>query len=156
MFCPCGTQIAFESCCQRFILEKDYPRNAEQLMRSRYSGFYVSDVDYIQKTMKDPASHQFDAQDTIRWLKKIKWIGLKILKTENLTGSPSYVEFSAQYIENHCLKIIHERSEFHLLDNRWYYIKGELMQEPVITLSLNKPCPCGNLKKYKNCHGQKA
>lgn len=156
MLCPCGTQKSFESCCQRFILEKEYPQNAEQLMRSRYSAFYVSDINYIQKTMKEPASHQFDVDDTLRWLKKIKWIGLKILKTENLTQSPGYVEFSAQYIENNCLKTIHERSEFQLNDNRWFYIQGEHIEEPTITLSQNKPCPCGNLKKYKNCHGQKA
>ncbi|NBX84925.1 MAG: YchJ family protein [Gammaproteobacteria bacterium] len=155
MLCPCGTQKLFESCCQRFILEKDYPLNAEQLMRSRYSAFYLSDINYIKKTMKEPASHQFDSVETFRWMKKIKWIGLKILKTENLSISPSYVEFSAQYIENDFLKTIHERSEFQLSDNRWFYTTGEHIEEPSIVLSQNKPCPCGNSKKYKNCHGQK-
>ena len=155
MLCPCGTQISFESCCQKFLLGKAISQTAEQLMRSRYSAFYVSNLDYIQKTMKEPASNQFDVQDTMRWLKKIKWIGLRVLKTENLTGSPSFVEFSAQYIENDCLKTIHERSEFHLYDNHWFYIKGDHIEEPIIPLSQNKPCPCGNLKKYKNCHGQK-
>lgn len=155
MECPCGTQKSYESCCQRFILEQEFPLSAEQLMRSRYTAFVLSDVAYIQKTMKPPASNDFNKEDTLRWLKKIKWIGLKIVKTETLMISPNYVEFCAQYIENDTLKTIHERSEFNHMEGRWYYTTGEHIPEPSIPLLQNKPCPCGQIKKYKNCHGKK-
>ena len=50
--------------------------------------------------------------------------------------------------------IKHEISEFHLIDNKWYYVDGKkpAIQEPTTAkIGRNDSCPCGSGKKYKKC-----
>lgn len=153
MLCPCGTGVEFEECCGKFIHYISFPHTAEQLMRSRYSAFFLSDISYIQKTMKKPALDNFDPIQTRKWLNKLKWISLHVLNKGELGVAEALVEFQAKYIENGYLKCIHEKSRFERIDGHWFYVDGEHFPFQPKLLAQNHQCPCGSQKKFKNCHG---
>jgi len=47
--CPCGSQNSYEGCCEPYHHCKNAP-TAEALMRSRYSAFVFSLVEYLFET----------------------------------------------------------------------------------------------------------
>jgi SEC-C motif-containing protein len=121
--CPCGQDVVYEECCGKYISGAAVPATPEELMRSRYTAYTKANINYIVATMKSPASDDYDADDARRWARSLHWLGLQVLhtSTENTTG---YVEFIATYLEHHIKEQIHELSEFHLIDGRWYYIRA--------------------------------
>lgn len=123
-------------------------------MRSRYTAFTLANIEYIRSTMAEKALHGFNVQETELWAKKVQWINLDVLLSHLENSETGFVEFEASYIENHRLKIIHEKSKFLLKNNRWYYVEGSHLP-PIQTeqiIARNTKCPCGSQKKYKNCH----
>ena len=48
--CPCGTGQSYVDCCGALHSGARTAATAEQLMRSRYSAFAVSDEDYLLRT----------------------------------------------------------------------------------------------------------
>ncbi len=48
--CHCEKGESYEDCCQPYIAGEDLPATAETLMRSRYSAYVVSEIDYIATT----------------------------------------------------------------------------------------------------------
>lgn len=153
MLCPCGTGQKYQDCCGVFHQQIYKAHTAEQLMRSRYTAFCLSNILYIKNTMKQPALDQFDPIETEKWLKKLKWISLDIINKSDSGISEGFVEFKAKYIENGFLKCIHENSRFEKMNGEWFYVQGEHTPVKSILLTQNQLCPCGSLKKYKNCHG---
>jgi len=121
--CPCGSQKTFEQCCNRYISGEQLPKTPEALMRSRYSAYTKANISYIQKTMCGPASQEYNAKEARQWAKTAHWLGLKIIKTSQ-NDTIGHVEFIARYRLNHTEHQLHECSEFHYIDNRWYYIQG--------------------------------
>ena len=115
--CPCGTSQSYVDCCGALHSGARTAATAEQLMRSRYSAFAVSDEDYLLRTWASehrPVSAGLDAAD--RWLK------LEILATENggLLQSEGVVEFRAHYAGG----VVHERSRFVRENGQWVYAEG--------------------------------
>jgi SEC-C motif domain protein len=98
----------------------------------------------------------FDVAEAQSWASKIQWKGLAIMNTYYDGPEKGFVEFKADFIEGGGLKNIHEISEFHLVDGRWYYVDGQIQESPIVSstkVGRNNPCPCGSGKKYKKCHG---
>lgn len=155
--CPCGSQKNYSSCCEPFITRKQYPKTPEALMRSRYCAYTMADIDYVKETMAGKALAGFQALEAKRWAKRVTWIKLKVLHSVIESPSLGYVEFEASFVDDAHLKSIHEKSEFLFDKGRWYYVDGIHLptheHKPII--SRTAECPCGSLRKFKNCHGKK-
>lgn len=152
MSCQCGSSMPYMDCCGLFLDGQQVPATPEQLMRSRYTAYCLNRMDYIKKTMKDKASLGFNEQDALEHNKDVTWVNLDVLQTYLTSPSQGYVEFVATYLLKNQLKRLHELSEFHLENDRWFYVDGTIKASAKI--SRNAPCPCGSQKKFKNCHGK--
>lgn len=172
--CPCGSGANYSSCCEPFIRGTAKPPTAEKLMRSRYTAFTISDIDYLKKTLAPESSHDFDVKSTREWAQKSKWKGLKILSTDKGTENDKkgVVEFVATYEYKGDSIEHHEVSQFRKSpEGQWFFVDGDShthkegeghqhhhpKQETVVRESpkvgRNDPCPCGSGKKFKKCHG---
>jgi SEC-C motif-containing protein len=154
--CPCGSQNTYESCCGLYLDKQQRPATPEQLMRSRYTAYSLSKIDYIKNTMKDDALIGFNEQQAMQWSQRVTWLKLEVINS-NMSGADcGFVEFAATYLEQQQVKIIHEVSEFHKQNDAWFYIKGihqqSLEKKKSFKVARNASCPCGSGKKFKNCH----
>jgi SEC-C motif domain protein len=152
--CPCGSKIKFEICCHPFIEQHNVPETPEQLMRSRYTAYTLANTDYILQTMKGKPLQGFNKDESKQWAKKVKWIGLEVIKSYLETPEKGFVAFCATYLEGNQLKLIDELSEFQKEDNSWFYVNGvhSIKKNTTQKIGRNTPCPCGSKKKFKNCH----
>jgi len=105
-------------------------------MRSRYTAYTQANTEYIAQTMKPPASDQFDVEEAREWARSLKWLKLDVLNTSQ-ESNKGYVEFIAYFSQNKREQQFHEKSEFHLIDGRWYYINGEI-KSPIIKQNASK------------------
>jgi SEC-C motif-containing protein len=153
--CPCGSQKNYIACCKPYINEKKVPQTPEQLMRSRYTAYSQGQINYIKKTMMGKPLMDFNEVEAQNWAENSQWLGLDVLEFTQENLNLGYVEFIATLIERNQLKTIHERSEFHQHNGRWFYVDGINKQNRIknqAKLSRNGRCPCGSGKKFKNCH----
>lgn len=157
--CPCDLHQEYADCCGRYHKEESAP-SALALMRSRYTAFCLGDVAYLQRSMRGKASLHFQPESTREWANAVNWLGLTILQDYAHPQDPTiaYVEFIARFMHKDCVQAIHELSEFHNIDDKWYYVDGIKPQNPHSPkpqkISKNGLCPCNSQKKYKNCHGR--
>ena len=49
---------------------------------------------------------------------------LEVLNSNLVSKFKGFVEFKAYFIEDNQQYILHEKSEFHCFDDRWYYVDG--------------------------------
>lgn len=146
--CPCGSQLKYADCCQRLHLGKAKPSNAVQLMRSRYSAFVQQNIDYLIDTLH-PTQRQTDDREVLQQTcQNTHWLGLEIVKSQDKKDTAK-VEFVAFY-EDSPIGQLHERSNFVLEADQWFYLDGEFL--PAIKLGRNDKCICGSGKKLKHCH----
>lgn len=154
--CPCNSGQPYAECCELFISGKLLPQTPEQLMRSRYSAFTVMDIDYIGNTMRGSALKDYSKLETENWARSIDWQGLQVLDS-GMKDNDGFVEFIASFKHNNKPEQIHERSEFHRKDGKWYYVDGKHPSKTkpihVDKIGRNDPCSCGSGKKYKKCCG---
>jgi SEC-C motif-containing protein len=101
-------------------------------MKSRYTAFTKGNIDYIEKTMQGPASVEFNFEETQKWANSVTWLGLEIIDPRATSHGSSagsdviaYVEFKAKFREKGKLQTLHELSEFHFIDGRWFYVDGK-------------------------------
>lgn len=158
--CPCASDKVYENCCLPFHEEKKNPPTAEALMRARYSAFVKNKIDFIGNT-HIPGTKDFDIEEAKNWSTNSHWKGLEILSTKQGEASHSQgsVEFKAIYSdkENHDYHH-HEISTFKKIDDKWYYVDGQIVGTgPILRSSpkvgRNESCPCGSEKKFKKCCG---
>jgi SEC-C motif-containing protein len=158
--CPCGSGQAYADCCEPLIDGLRPAETAEALMRSRYSAYAKTRIDYIRETTHESQRSQFNQDESTAWSRKADWISLEILRTED--GGPEdtvgVVEFVARYREKARMVRHHEIAEFVRESDRWLFKDGHapkpeqaIRQGPKI--GRNDPCPCGSGKKYKKCCG---
>ena len=144
-------------CCEPYLTNTQDAPSPEALMRSRYTAYTMSNMDYIQKTMCGKAANGFNLDDARRRAAQVVWVGLQVLNAFIETPKKGYVEFVAAFVAGSQLRQMHEVSEFAQIGGQWFYVDGNQM-EPVDGLSIktiarNTACPCGSQRKYKNCHG---
>jgi SEC-C motif-containing protein len=120
--CHCGFAEPFETCCGRYLQGSQFPQTAEQLMRSRYSGFVLCDEPYLLTTW-----HPDTRPSRVRFDVKQRWLGLRIRDTE--AGEPGdstgTVEFVARFKIDGKGHRLHEVSRFEKVLGRWCYIDGQ-------------------------------
>src|SRR5690349_8434368 len=102
MKCPCGSGETYAKCCEPFIKGETLPPTAEKLMRSRYTAYTLSDVDYIKKTLAPESQSDFDSAATKKWASEAQWKGLKIMSVQqgSETDKKGVVEFMATYTQD--------------------------------------------------------
>ena len=122
--CPCGSLKQYADCCEPYITSRALPKTPEQLMRSRYTAYTQADIDYIKKTMRGTASLDFNKDRVRQWAEDAEWLGLMIVENSAVKNKKGFVEFIASYQLNQKKCEIHERSEFHFINHRWYYVDG--------------------------------
>lgn len=153
MPCPCGSNVDFINCCNRYLENTAIPETPEALMRSRYCAYTRTNMDYIRQTMRGKALALFNEQETAQSSQSVKWLHLNVVSSSVEDENSGFVEFLASYLHKNVVKTIHEISEFEKINNCWFYTDGKQITEPAITISRNAPCPCGSKRKFKNCHG---
>lgn len=152
--CPCGSKLDYLSCCGLYLNGQTIPQAPEALMRSRYTAYCLANIDYIKKTMQGKPLDGFNENEAALWSKSVLWLGLQIIKTQQEQANIGFVEFIASYLEKDLIKQIHEVSQFQLIDEHWFYIDGESIKTFSKKVARNALCPCGNKKKFKQCHGK--
>jgi len=121
--CPCGSNIFYIACCGKFISHQEIPATPEALMRSRYTAYSQTNLDYIRETMKSPAADNFNPDATRERAKKIKWVNLKVVSSTQ-DKNTGIVEFYASYTDGVKTNVLHEISHFILDQGKWYYVSG--------------------------------
>jgi SEC-C motif domain protein len=157
--CSCGSLRLYADCCEPYLKKRSAPKTPEALMRSRYTAFTHSDIQYIADTMRGKAKRGFSFEETYAWASSVQWESLSVLQASSLdaAGDSATVEFEAFYHLNGIKKCMHEVSVFHLIDGVWYYCdskKNSVQDCPKSSdkeLGRNDPCSCGSGKKYKKC-----
>lgn len=152
--CPCGSHADYRSCCSPYITEQSCAPTPEALMRSRYTAYTLAHIHYIKKTMKGKALIGFNELEAKKWSQTVTWLQLKILNTEKKDETTGIVEFIATYMDKHIINSIHEISHFECINNIWFYMEGQIIPQPPVTVARSAPCPCDSKKKFKNCHGR--
>ncbi|MBC7419214.1 MAG: YchJ family protein [Bdellovibrio sp.] len=177
MKCPCKSNQEFSECCEPYLKGTAKPMTAEKLMRSRYSAYVETDIEYIKKTIAPESRTDFDMKSTREWAQKADWKGLQILSTDKGTAEDKKgtVEFVATYDYNGEGLDHHEVAQFRKGDDgQWLFVDGEshthragethqhhhAKVETVVReapkVGRNDPCTCGSGKKYKKCCGADA
>jgi SEC-C motif-containing protein len=128
-YCPCESQKRYLDCCGAYLQKMRIPETPEALMRSRYTAFVEKNAEYIRKTMKPPALLKFNKKEFLK--RNEQWLGLKVLQAymhpENL--QIGFVEFIASYKDAGNFACIHELSEFHFEQGKWYYVDGKHIKD---------------------------
>ncbi len=123
MPCPCGSGVALQACCQRYLAGIAWPDSAAALMRSRYTAYVLEDAAYLLATWHPdtrPPSMHFDHAE------RPKWLGLSIKRRIDVDACNALVEFVARYKINGRAFRLHETSRFERIDGRWFYRDGEI------------------------------
>ncbi|MEL6816829.1 MAG: YchJ family metal-binding protein [Cyanobacteria bacterium J06598_3] len=171
--CSCGSQRSFIDCCGPYLAGDALAPTAEALMRSRYSAFCKSNLDYLIATHHPTQHQQNDRQSLRQSLNSTKWLNLVVLKTQKGTAKDTtgIVEFACAYRPKTKLSIVstavgagagrshiqsniqqmHERSKFVKEGGQWFYTTGDRL--PPYQPKKSHPCWCGSGKKFKHCHG---
>ena len=149
--CYCSNDLPFDSCCALYILNKENPATAEQLMRSRYSAYVIRNAEYIFDTYAKEKQKDHSLEDISTFAEFASFVKLEVIDIGN-DATFDYVEFKAHYLADgkHCQ--IHEKSRFIKEVGRFKYLDGDLFDVPDVKLSRNDSCPCGSGKKFKKCH----
>ncbi len=86
MNCPCCSGKLYEECCEPFHSKKEFPKTAEELMRSRYAAFAIPNGEYLWQTTL-PSKRKFhDAKENS--MTKVNWkFGEKKTLGQNLKSS---------------------------------------------------------------------
>ena len=126
--CPCGSKKKYKKCCKIFHNGTN-PKNALELMKSRYSAYVVGNCNYIiHTTHVDNGDY---TNDKITWEKSIKrfmsetcFKSLEII--DFIDGSiEAYVTFKANIEINNLDSSFTEKSKFVKQNDKWYYLSGE-------------------------------
>lgn len=141
--CLCGTKKEFKECCKPLIYREKVPKNALELMKSRYSAYVVADGAYLVYSTIKENRYENDIALIEEFSNSVRWLKLDILDTNE-----SQVEFKAYYRDEEEIKVLHERSNFVYENGLLKYKDGELYNTRV---QRNEICPCGSGKKFKRC-----
>lgn len=141
--CPCGSALRYSECCQR-LHNGDFAKNAEALMRSRYTAFVLKLSDYLKQSW-----HSSTRPDSLELDDSTQWKRLEIINSAN-NNETGEVHFKAYFIEDGCWQVVEEKSKFLCQDQHWYYLTGDY-QPQTFKPNRNDPCPCGSGKKFKKC-----
>jgi SEC-C motif-containing protein len=96
------------------------------LMRSRYTAFVRSDVDYLVATHHRSTRSTLDRAALAQLCRDTGWLGLEIMATERggEDDDTGIVEFTARGVSKGVPFAQRERSRFSRVDGQWFYVDG--------------------------------
>ncbi|WP_085297106.1 YchJ family protein [Cognaticolwellia mytili] len=157
MLCPCGSEQAFNQCCEKIITGNSNANSPEQLMRSRYSAYATNQAEYIFHTYADISRKTQTIDDIAQWANETKWLKLVIHHASNfqhdlLENNSAQVGFSAYYSHQDQIFHMRENSNFIMEHNQWRYLDGDVSESSTIDKpTRNQHCFCGSTRKFKQC-----
>jgi SEC-C motif-containing protein len=122
MACPCGRDRSYAQCCEQVHRsDAGLGSAAEDLMRARYSGFVLNDVDFLLRSWHPdtrPAELSLEPGRA--------WRGLTVVETVRGTGldQEGVVQFIARFEQGGDEFELHERSSFTRVGGKWRYVDG--------------------------------
>lgn len=127
---------------------------AVQLMRSRFTAFTKSRMDYVGETQLGGSNAAAVSSEG-----EIQWQGLVIHESiaGQATDEEGWVTFTATYQQFGEEGHMTEKSYFCKQEGQWVYVQAKSQTDfslPSLRLSKpgrNDPCPCGSNRKYKRC-----
>lgn len=124
MNCPCGSNKSYPDCCERAHKNLSVVTTAEQLMRSRYSAFVLTNGSYLMDSHHSSTRPVKERKSIEAWAKSVSWIRLEVLDRENgeINDQKGTVTFNAYFFENGKVEVIHEKSEFVKENGLWMYL----------------------------------
>jgi SEC-C motif-containing protein len=147
--CPCGNEKPYSQCCEIFH-NGLLPQTPEQLMRSRFSAFYLKNAPYLMDTLHDDLKKGETLKSLEDNFKAIHWKTLMILKAPSTDSNTGTVDFCAHFLEGDRYGQHVERSTFTKVNGKWLYHAAKILNP--IKLGRNDVCFCGSKKKMKKCH----
>ena len=115
--CPCGSGEPYDACCGPVVRNERPADTAEELMRSRYAAYALSDVDHVFRSW-----HPATRPDDLDALPDLDWRGLEILDV--VDGGPADDAGVVEFRATHAGGTQHERSRFVRRGGRWVYVDG--------------------------------
>ncbi|MGL4204582.1 MAG: YchJ family protein [Aeromonadaceae bacterium] len=153
MLCPCQSGHEFDLCCAPLLAKQRLAETPAQLMRSRFTAFFLHRWDYVLATWHPDFRPRCSEAELEAESQQSQWLNLELLATPTAADNSGEVEFRAWYRDETGLHAHHERSEFVRIEGLWYYTRGQFLAERT-KLKANTPCPCLSGKKYKQCCGR--
>ncbi|MFT6336571.1 MAG: SEC-C motif-containing protein [Halioglobus sp.] len=121
--CPCMSGSSYISCCAKYHTGLSKSETAEQLMRSRYTAYHMSLIDYLVNTthpnkLRPNYRHQLESTKD-----DMDWTGLKIISSSmgTKTDKIGKVRFIAQYVMKAEKSSMEEHSRFRRYKGDWVY-----------------------------------
>lgn len=125
--CPCQSNKKYVDCCEPIHQNIFKAFTAEQLMRSRYSAYALSNIDYLIQSQHKSTLSKNEHKAIKKWNDSVKWLKLEVIKHEPIDNELAYVIFKAHYIQGLEPGLIYEKSRFTKQDKHWVYIDGEFL-----------------------------
>lgn len=120
--CPCESGKPYAQCCEPFHQGLAAP-TPEALMRSRYSAYVLRLSLYLLATWHTSTRPRIDELDL--GTGSTRWLGLKILRSEQTSPDEGSVEFVARFRNGGAPAVrLHEVSRFVRENGVWYYVDG--------------------------------
>ena len=151
--CFCGKILVFEECCQPVIDGKLNAKDAEALMRSRFTAYVINDYQHIFKTYTPAHRATLTINQLATSAQDTRWLSLQVLAHQTQADTAK-VEYKAFYKVGDSYFVMHELSSFVFETGSWLYTDG-IMQKGSgeYTPERNSQCLCGSNKKFKKCCG---
>lgn len=152
--CFCGNELPYQQCCQSIIDGKVVAKNAESLMRSRFTAYVIKNYQYILQTYASQQRAKLTVKGLARSAQGIHWLSLHVLNHQ-AQEKKSQVEFKSYYQIEKSFYVMHELSDFILEAGKWFYTRGEMQKSSgEIIPERNSQCLCNSGKKFKKCCGR--
>lgn len=167
MKCYCGQPKKYQDCCEPLHRRERPADTPEQLMRSRFSAYFLRLVPYIADTYFQPILSSTARQEIHAFAHSARFLALEVITSGLSPSIPSvsfpvlpdsarelatgYVHFKVWFLQADKMHLLEEHSRFVCHQNEWRYLDGVLLPHPVVKLGRNDLCPCGSEKKYKAC-----
>jgi SEC-C motif-containing protein len=128
-------------------------KNAEVLMRSRFTAYVIKDYQYLLQTYALTQRNQLTVSELADSAQNTLWLSLQVLRHHS-RGNTAQVEFKAYYQIDNLYYVMHELSDFILEAGKWVYSTGVIQKTSgKFSPQRNTLCLCGSGKKYKKCCG---
>lgn len=148
--CYCGSKQSFSQCCQPYLSGDSLAPTPEALMRSRYSAYCIANYDYVLATYAQAQRQSLNVVELERSANGTHWLALRVHPQND--SESHQVEFSAFYIADRQLGVLHETSNFIQEGGAWRYVDGTLHSDcGAFQPGRNDECFCGSQKKFKKC-----
>jgi len=168
MSCYCGRPTHYQQCCAPLHQGLQQATTPEQLMRSRFSAYFLKLVPYIANTYHHSKQSDDALQEISAFAESAIFLSLQVITTAGPEGfggvatkpvipvdsritATGFVHFIARFLIKDQLHQLEEKSRFVQEHQVWSYLDGELLPHAVIKTGRNDSCPCGSGKKFKVC-----